>query len=44
MRPWAFGDVWDRMTPKQRRSATRSDWIVALLGAGLMAFLGWYLS
>lgn len=25
MRPWAFGDVWDRMTPRQRRFAAWTD-------------------
>jgi hypothetical protein len=42
-RPGAFGDVWDRMTPAQRRSAFRSDLIVAIIGAlavyGLVSLL-----
>lgn len=31
-RPWAFGDVWDRMSPRDRRIAFWSD--IAVAGAG----------
>lgn len=39
MRPWAFGDVWDRMTAKQRRFAFWTDILVGFGGAGLMYLL-----
>ena len=38
-RPAAFGDVWDRMTDSERRSARRSDIFVGLGGALLFYLL-----
>lgn len=38
-RPWAFGDVWDKMSSKERRFAFWSDWAVALAGVFLMLWL-----
>jgi hypothetical protein len=35
-RPWAYGDVWDRMSPQQRRFAFWTDIAVALAGAALL--------
>lgn len=41
-RPWAHGDVWDRMTSPQRRFAFWSDIVVAALGAlAVYAFASW---
>ena len=38
-RPWAYGDVWDAMTPAQRRRALLGD--VILAGGGAMGLLWW---
>lgn len=38
-RPLAFGDVWDQMTPKERRFAFYTDLIVAIIGAIIVYFL-----
>lgn len=38
MRPWAFGDVWDRMTPRQRRFAAWTDILVGV-GGTLLVYL-----
>jgi len=41
-RPFAYGHVWDAMTPKERRSAFRWDLIVGFGGAGLIYAIGTY--
>lgn len=35
-RPWAHGDIWDRMTSPERRSAFLGDVIFAFGGAALL--------
>ena len=45
MRPWAWGDVWDRMSPKERRFVFITDLIVGIGGAILMYLVSsWLLS
>jgi hypothetical protein len=41
-RPWIFGDVWDKMSVRQRRSALISDIVVAIIGAILIYELAKY--
>lgn len=36
LRPGAYGDVWDKMSPSERRWAFFSDIAVALLGAAVI--------
>jgi len=42
LRPGAYGNVWDAMTPRERRSAFVWDLIIAFSGAGLIWGLGTY--
>jgi len=35
-RPGAFGDVWDRMTPEQRRRAFSGDLIIVAIAFALL--------
>lgn len=39
-----YGDVWDAMTPRERRRAFIGDLIVGFGGAGLIYFIGGLLS
>lgn len=35
-RPGAFGDIWDRMSPAERRWALWSDVVIGIFGALLV--------
>lgn len=41
-RPFAYGDVWDAMTPKERRSAFRWDLIIGFGVPALILGFGSY--
>lgn len=43
IRPFVYGDVWDKMTPDERRFAFWSDVVVALIGASIFYFGSMYL-
>lgn len=38
-RPRAYGELWDRMTPRQRRRAFITDILFALAGAFVVAMV-----
>jgi hypothetical protein len=39
LRPGAFGDVWDAMTPGERRGAFIGDLLIAFGGMGIVCWL-----
>jgi hypothetical protein len=41
-RPLAYGDVWDAMTPAERRRSFRTDIVIAVVGvAAIYGFGSW---
>lgn len=44
MRPWnpAYREVWDAMTPRERRITVIIDWIIVLVVIVGCAFLNWW--